>query len=129
MPEGLGNTSACLGEQSTPSENLFSLRRLAQNGPPVLIEANFSAPQSVDGSTSQAPPRSNLPVFNRDARHFTPSFVLKDDYVRPILFRLSSRPTWKYAWSTTSARSRNSPTKRADSYLLSYLACSQALSG
>lgn len=71
MQEGPKNIETNNSEGNTPRGSVFGLRRIAQNPAKFAVEVDFSGEKECGGPSLRA-----LPVFNKDKRYYTPSFIL-----------------------------------------------------
>ena len=76
MQEGPKNIETNNTEGNIPSGSVFGLKRIAQNPAKFAVEVDFSGIRECDG-----PSLRPIPVFNRDSRYYTPSFILETDEV------------------------------------------------
>ena len=77
-------------QTDTPLPPLFSLRPALPLPKPILLAHSFtdSPPQDPDLSVNKA----DVPCFNQDGCHFTPSFILPRDSVHLPSFRTTIGP-------------------------------------
>lgn len=110
MQEGLRNTVAYdLHQTQSDCECVFLLRRAGDNNSGLQILVDF-APVCKSQQTSQSGDAqyfSTLPTYNMDHKFYTPSFVLDEDKVTLLLFRLSSKKMIHRFWSIIPAKSKS----------------------
>lgn len=80
MQEGPSKTQNTAVSGSETKDNMFMLMRIAQHPARVAVEVDFSAAQTSSCAGSSLLPRT-LPVFNKDSKYYTPSFILNTDKV------------------------------------------------